>query len=151
MGYFEIGIYHTKTEFNVGTLWRSALQLGASGVFTIGKRYRKQASDTYRTTCHIPLRHFVDFSEFCVARPVGAVLVGVELSDRSIPLSKFNHPAQAIYLLGAEDHGLPPDIMEKCNAVVSIESVRQSSYNVAVAGSLVMWHRLISEGAYVPA
>ena len=39
MSYFEIGIFHTKTEQNVGTLWRSAFQLGAAGVFTIGKRY----------------------------------------------------------------------------------------------------------------
>jgi hypothetical protein len=29
MSYFEIGIYHSKKANNVGTLWRSALQLGA--------------------------------------------------------------------------------------------------------------------------
>lgn len=30
-GYFEIGVYHPKTPMNVGTLWRSAYQLGAAG------------------------------------------------------------------------------------------------------------------------
>lgn len=34
--YFAIGIYHPKTEMNMGTLWRSAYQLGASYIFTIG-------------------------------------------------------------------------------------------------------------------
>ena len=38
-GYFEIGIYRTKCDANVGTLWRSSFQLGASGIFTIGKRF----------------------------------------------------------------------------------------------------------------
>lgn len=44
-GYFEIGIYNNKTPSNLGTLWRSAYQLGAAGIFVIGQRYPKQASD----------------------------------------------------------------------------------------------------------
>jgi len=30
VSYFGIGIYQGKTESNVGTLWRSAYQLGAA-------------------------------------------------------------------------------------------------------------------------
>lgn len=140
MSYFEIGIYHSKTKENVGTLWRSAYQLGASGVFTIGRRYRQQASDTCKTPRHIPLRHFLTIEDFLVHRPVGAVLVGIEMGGT--PLHQFTHPKQAIYLLGAEDHGLPPDVIKRCNVIVSLEAVRQASYNVAVAGSLVMYDRL---------
>lgn len=138
-GYFEIGIFHTKTEQNVGTLWRSAFQLGAAGIFTIGRRYKRQSSDTYNVMNNIPLRHYEDFEDFKANRPIGAALVGVEMGG--IPLSQFTHPRNAIYLLGAEDHGLPPEIMEYCNKIVSIESVGLPSYNVAVAGSLVMYHR----------
>jgi tRNA G18 (ribose-2'-O)-methylase SpoU len=138
-GYFEIGIYHTKTKVNVGTLFRSAWQLGASGVFTIGRRYSRQASDTYNTTRNIPLRHYVTFDEFLDNRPVGALLVGVEMGGK--PLSEYSHPRNAIYLLGAEDHGLPQSIMSRCNSVVSLQAVRRASYNVAVAGSLVLYHR----------
>lgn len=39
-GYFGIGIYHTKNVLNVGTLWRSAHNFGASFIFTVGMRYR---------------------------------------------------------------------------------------------------------------
>ena len=46
-GYFEIGIYQPKYEENIGTLMRSAYQLGAAGVFTVGKRYRKQVGDVF--------------------------------------------------------------------------------------------------------
>lgn len=147
MGYFEIGIYHTKTESNVGTLWRTAYQLGAAGVFTIGKRYKQQSSDTPKAMRHIPLRHFITFEEFKQQRPIGAILVGIEMDG--IPLSGFTHPKQAIYLLGAEDHGLPPEIREYCNCIVSLESIATASYNVAVAGSIVLYDRLFSKQAPV--
>jgi len=140
MGYFEIGIYHPKTETNMGTLWRSALQLGASGVFTIGKRYRKQSTDTNAVIYNLPLRHYEDWEQFCANRPHGAQLVAVEMGG--VSLSVFAHPDCAIYVLGAEDSGLPPKILAKCQAVVALEAVGPLSYNVAVAGSVVMYHRV---------
>lgn len=138
-GFFEIGVYHSKTEQNIGTLWRSAYQLGASGIFTIGRRYRGQSSDTCQAHRHIPLRHYQDFEEFNRFRPAGAILVGVEMGG--IPIQEFTHPQRAIYLLGAEDHGLPPKIIERCNVLVSLSAVTRESYNVAVAGSIVLYHR----------
>lgn len=138
-GYFEIGIYHTKTASNVGTLWRSAYQLGASGVFTIGKRYPHQVSDTVKAFRHVPMREYLNFDNFVKSSPKSALLVGVEMGGR--PLSKFSHPERAIYLLGAEDSGLPDCITKQCNLLVSIETIRTESYNVAVAGSLIMYHR----------
>lgn len=139
MSYFEIGIYHTKTETNVGTLWRSAFQLGASGIFTIGHRYKKQSSDTTKSWKHIPLRQYESFEEFNKIRPQSAILIGVEMGG--ITLKKFKHPKQAIYLLGAEDHGLPPAILEKCNQIVSLQAINRESFNVAVAGSIIMYDR----------
>lgn len=138
-GFFEIGVYHPKTEENIGTLMRSAFQLGAAGVFTIGRRYRAQSSDTYKTLRHVPVRHFATFAEFQDARPMGARLVGIEMGGKS--LGESSHPQSAVYLLGAEDHGLPPDVLAECQQVISLDAVRVPSYNVAVAGSLVMYHR----------
>lgn len=139
-GYYEIGIYNGKTEVNIGTLWRSAYQLGASGIFTIGKRYHKERSDTTKAFRHIPMRHYSDFQQFKQFIPSNAVLVGVEMGGT--PLSNFAHPKSCIYLLGAEDYGLPEEILSECNCVVSLESINQPSYNVAVAGSIVMYSRI---------
>ena len=138
-GFFEIGVFHPKTETNIGTLMRSAFQLGAAGVFTIGRRYREQASDTLKTYRHVPVRHFETFDEFQAGRPLAARLVGVEMGGK--PLGETSHPQSAVYLLGAEDHGLPPDVLKACQQVVSLQAIRTESYNVAVAGSLVMYHR----------
>lgn len=139
-GFFEIGIYNGKTPVNLGTLWRSAYQLGAAGIFTVAHRYHPQSSDTVKAFRHIPLRQFLNFEDFQESRPRGARLVGVEMGGK--PLSKFHHPEQAIYLLGAEDNGLPGEIQDVCQNIISIESLRIESYNVAVAGSIVMYHRL---------
>jgi tRNA G18 (ribose-2'-O)-methylase SpoU len=140
MGYFEIGIYRGKHTENVGTLWRSAYQLGAAGIFTIGSAYKRQPADTAQTMQQIPLRQFATFEEFLAARPFGAVLVGIEMGGT--PLSQFCHPDKALYLLGSEIDGLPPKLLAQCNHVIALESVRSASYNVAVTGSIVMYHRV---------
>lgn len=115
-GFFAIGIYHTKTEANVGTLWRHAHMFGAAYVFTIGRRYRRQSSDTTNTPLHIPLFHYESIDE--IALPSGALLIGVELDATARPLSTYGHPICGVYLLGAEDHGLPPSILERCHSLV---------------------------------
>jgi tRNA G18 (ribose-2'-O)-methylase SpoU len=139
-GYCGIGIMAGKTEQNVGTLWRSANLLEASFIFTIGGRYRRQCSDTMQTPRHIPLWEFEDFESFCHSRPAGCGLVGIELDERARPLEGFCHPPRAIYLLGAEDVGLPSEVLECCESIVQLPG--RHSLNVAVAGSIVLYDRL---------
>jgi tRNA G18 (ribose-2'-O)-methylase SpoU len=139
-GYFGIGIYRSKTPVNVGTLWRSAYQLGAAFIFTVGKRYSQQASDTVKAWRHIPLLDFVSIDELVDGLPYSCPLVGVEMGGK--PLSGFTHPERAVYLLGAEDHGLPDAVLNRCQHIVSLEAARTESFNVAVAGSLVMYDRM---------
>lgn len=137
--YFEVGIFQPKRAQNVGTLWRSALQMGASGLFTVGRRYRSQTSDIFEASKLIPLRHYLGFQDFLDDRPAGIPLVAVEMGGER--LAAFRHPAKALYLLGAEDNGLPAWVLEKCDKVVSLEAARQPSYNLAVSGSIVLYHR----------
>lgn len=138
-GYFGIGVYHTKNELNIGTLWRSAQNFGAAFIFTIGRRYRQQASDTLKTARHIPLYHYENLEAFRAARPIDCPLVGIEQSDGSVDICDFKHPERAVYLLGAEDSGLPADVQARCNSIVHIST--PMCLNVAVAGSIVMFDR----------
>lgn len=140
-GFFEIGIYHPKTAENIGTLWRSAYQLGAAGIFVIGNRCKKQASDTTQAWRHIPLRYYPTWDEFQESRPIETPLIAIEMSEGAPMLQEFQHPERAVYLLGAEDHGLPQNVLSKCQKVIQLSSIRSASYNVAVAGTLVMYDR----------
>lgn len=138
-GYCAIGVYRGKTEHNMGTLWRSAYILGASYIFTIDKKYKKQSSDVLKAWARIPLFHYSDFDEFLKNIPYDCRLVGVELTENASFLHEFTHPKRAIYLLGAEDNGLPDFILEKCHYVIKLPG--NSSLNVAVTGSIVLHDR----------
>jgi tRNA G18 (ribose-2'-O)-methylase SpoU len=139
-GYFGIGVFHSKRAENIGTLMRSAWAFNAAFVFTIGRRYARQSSDTVDATKHVPLYHYADLAEFLATRPVDAMLVGVECGVDAIPLTQFQHPERAIYLLGAEDHGLNAAAVAACERVVVIEGARMC-LNVATAGTVVLHHR----------
>ena len=140
-GYFEIGIWHGKTGANVGTLWRSAYQLGAAGIFTIGARCQVSAADTVKTFRHIPLRQYDTIEQFKLAIPYDCPVVAVEMGGEE--LHNFTHFERCIYLLGAEDYGLSAYVLQQCHYQVSLPAIRTESYNVAVAGSLVMYDRFL--------
>ena len=141
--FFGIGILNGKTPENLGVLWRSAQNLGASFIFTIGNRYAKQACDTHNAVKSMPYFHYENFEEFYKNLPKGARLDGVELTDGAQPLETFNHPRRCVYLLGAEDHGLSNAAIEKSHFLVKFKS--QLSLNVSVAGSIVMYDRGINK------
>lgn len=140
-GYFGIGVFQPKTVTNIGTLWRSAHNFGADFIFTIGKRYEQQPSDTSKTSRHIPLFEYKTFAEFKRLLPKEAKLIAIEQDDRSIDIKKFVHPKSSVYLLGAEDYGLPKNILKQCSAIIHIES--PMCLNVAVAGSITMFSRTL--------
>jgi len=142
-GFFGIGIQNGKTPENLGVLWHSAQNMGASFIFTIGNRYAKQACDTHNAVKSMPYFHYENFEEFYKNLPKGARLVGVELTDGAQPLETFNHPRRCVYLLGAEDHGLSNAAIEKSHFLVKFKS--QLSLNVSVAGSIVMYDRGINK------
>lgn len=139
-GYFGIGIQNTKTEVNTGTLWRSAKLLGASFIFTIGRRYQRQVSDTLKAYRSIPLYNYVDFNSFYSHLPYNCFLIGIELDEKASLLKNFMHPERCVYLLGAEDNGLTKEAISKCHKLIQLPG--EFSMNVAVAGSIVMYDRI---------
>jgi tRNA G18 (ribose-2'-O)-methylase SpoU len=147
-GYHAIGIYKHKTEHNIGTLWRSAYILGASYIFTVGKKYKKQTSDVVRSWARIPLFTYDTFEDLLNNIPYDCRLVGVEIDDNAVPLHEFQHPKRAIYLLGSEDCGLPPEVREKCHFLIKLPG--NSSLNVAVTGSIVLNDRVTKNPITLP-
>ena len=121
-GFFGIGIVMGKTQGNLGTLWRSAYQLGASFTFTVGARHAKLKEDTANCWQHLPAHTYIDFDALVASAPFGCQLVAVEMGGRD--LRSFRHPPRAIYLLGAEDKGLPSAVIKACHHRIAIPSLR---------------------------
>lgn len=138
-GFCAIGIERGKTPANVGTLWRSAVCLGADFIFTIGARYPRQASDTVASWRHIPMFEYADVEDFRAHRPLDVPVVGVEMTDDAERLESFDHPERAVYLLGPEDGSLSKAALSVCQKVVRFESAY--CLNVASAGTVVLYDR----------
>jgi hypothetical protein len=74
----------------------------------------------------------------------GGRLVGVELLPEAIEIPSFRHPPQAAYVLGGERASLSSALLARCDHVVRIPT--RFCVNVAIAGALVMYDRMLSLG-----
>lgn len=137
-GYVGVGVYHPKTEANIGGLWRSAHAFGADFIFTIGPRYKHQPSDTTKAERHIPLFEFLTVDDFLAHLPKGCQVVPVEVNG-VVGLPYVKHPEKAAYLLGPEDGSLPETLMSNRKLTIRIDTAH--CLNVATAGSLVLYDR----------
>jgi tRNA (guanosine-2'-O-)-methyltransferase len=139
-GYYGIGIYHPKTTENIGTLWRTAHNFGADFIFTIGKRYKKQASDTTKAERHIPLYEYETFEDLRNHLPRGCSIIFIEQAEGAKNLKDATHPETACYILGAEDYGIPEHMMHDYQKIFINTPL---CLNVSVAGSIVIYDRHI--------
>lgn len=138
-GYCGIGVLNMKTEINYGTLFRSAFAFDADFIFLIGKRFKKQSSDTTQSHRHLPLFEYPNFDDFYSHIPYDCQLISVEICEKAKPIRIFTHPERAVYLLGKEDGSLPQDVIDKSFGVIKIPTTY--CLNVAVAGSIVLFDR----------
>lgn len=138
-GYCGIGVERAKTIANLGTLWRSALCLGADFIFTVGDRYHHQCTDTTKAYRHLPYWRFANWDDFHAHVPYDCQVVAVEVLPHAVPLETFAHPERAIYLLGPEDGSLSPQALAICQHIVRINTT--VCLNVATAGSIVLYDR----------
>ena len=144
-GYFAIGVERLSKPVNAGNLFRSAHAFGASFVFTVAGDYeRAQASDTSRMARHLPLFSYPSVAE--MALPLDCTLVGIELLDEAQELPSFRHPRRAAYVLGPERGSLSREMLLRCEQVVKIPS--SFCVNVATAGAIVMYDRLLTFGKF---
>lgn len=145
-GFCGVAILDPKHESNIGVLARSSMIFGVSFFATIGKqRYKSMSSDTTKSWKHVPFFHFNNFEDFQDHRPKDCKLVGVELTNDSINLQSFCHPERAIYLLGSEDHGIPSCYFSVLDKMIKIDTKLNISLNVSVAGSIVLYDRLLKQ------
>ncbi len=145
-GYFGIGMYKPKREMNLGGLLRSARSFGANFVFTIGARWPVQSS-SIKGERDVPVFYFETLEQFIASIPVNAELICVEQVEGAEDLRFFQHPRQAIYLLGSEDTGVPPSLMRK-HRNIFIPS--RGSLNVASAGTIIVYDRLLKASLSKP-
>lgn len=147
-GYFGIGAEGISKPMNLGNLVRSAHAFGASFVFLVDAHYtvRTAASDTAKSEHQLPVYDVADPD--ALRLPRGCQLVGCELTDDAVELPSFRHPANAAYVFGPERGSLSPRMQSRCRWVIKIPT--RFCINLAVAGAVVMYDRMLSHGRFAP-
>ena len=146
-GYFGIGVEGISKEQNVGTIARSAHSFGSSFFFAIAPDVDIEAmrvSDTSDAFQHMPYHEYAAVDDMQL--PEGCSLIGVELTDESIPLPSFRHPTRAAYVLGPEMGSLSPAMQARCDHIIQIPM--KFCVNVGVAAAIVMYDRQLSMGRW---
>ena len=128
-----IALWHVGDPGNVGTLLRAADAFGAAVALSPGcadptgpKALRASAGAVFR----VPVGRFDE-----APRPwIGLVAHGGTLLDQ-VP----RHERMTL-VLGAEREGLPPEVVERCDARATIPLATHSeSLNVAAAGAIALY------------
>lgn len=147
-GFFAVGAEGISKPMNLGNLVRSAHAFGASFVFLVNADYsvRRSRSDTSQAEFQLPVYDYDSPEELRLPR--GCRLVGCELVEDAVDLPSFRHPLNAAYVFGPERGSLSPAMLARCHHVVRIPT--RFCVNLAVAGAIVMYDRVLSLGRFAP-
>ncbi|MFQ5346243.1 MAG: RNA methyltransferase [Rhodothalassiaceae bacterium] len=151
-GYFAIGIERASKPGNVGNLIRTAHAFGAAFVFVLraglkgdaAREIARARADTANTAAAIPFYEYERLEDLVLPR--GCRLVAVEITAEATELPVFHHPLNAAYILGGERLSLSDETLARADHVIKIPT--RFSLNVATAGAIVMYDRLLSYGRF---
>ncbi len=138
----SIAVCRAKNPFNVGAIIRVAHSFLVREIFLIGTEpyYEKAAMgmQKYETIVECP-----DEDSF-LAMVKGRPLIGVERDHARTTIWEAEMPKDLVFLLGSEDAGVPPVLLDACTEVVAIPMYGiNHSYPVAIAAGMVLceWAR----------
>ncbi|WP_341218449.1 RNA methyltransferase [Neptunomonas phycophila] len=136
----SIGLVNPKSPTNVGAVLRASGCFQAEAVFYTGERYDRAErfhTDTQNRAQSIPLQRVANLIE---AVPPTTKVVCVDLVDGAVPLTRFEHPAEALYIFGPEDGTISQDIIDRADDVVYIPA--NGCLNLAATVNVVLYDRM---------
>ncbi|GII78054.1 tRNA/rRNA methyltransferase [Sphaerisporangium rufum] len=130
--------------YNVGSIFRTAAAFGAERLWLAGNatpptnpKVQKTALGTDRL---VPWEEAGSGADAVrAARQDGYTVVAVELTGDAVPLHRARLDRDVCLVLGSEDHGCSPAVLQAADEVLYIPQVgRVGSFNVGVAGAIVL-------------
>ena len=135
-----LALCHTRFDVNLGVAIRSAEAAGLREVVLIGR------ADLFRSPARgtdllLPVHHVPDAAALITwARARGYQIVAVQQTPDSVPYHRAGYPPRPLFVLGAEDEGVPPRLRTAADLVVEIPLFGAiDSLNVAAAATTVMF------------
>lgn len=141
-GEMSIAVVRAKNPFNVGAIIRVAHSFLVREIFLIGvdPYYEKAAMGMQK------YENIVDCpdEESFLQRVKGRPLIGVERDHAQCSLWEAPMPKDTVFLLGSENDGVPPSLLDACASVLAIPMYGiNHSFPVTVAAGMVLceWAR----------
>lgn len=136
-----LALCHGRIDVNIGVAVRSAEAAGFSEVFVVGGRPLMRAA--MRGTDRVMhVQQVLDGAAlFTLARAKGYQLVAVQQTPCSEPYHLADYPPKPLFMMGAEDLGLPDSLRLAADLAIEIPMFGEiDSLNVATAATTVMFH-----------
>jgi tRNA (guanosine-2'-O-)-methyltransferase len=139
-------LVNVEDPANVGSIFRLADAIGFEGLDLAGitpapphRLITKLGRNKHE---RVPWRHAPQPEALVNAmRNDGYRLVALELTTDAVPFHRFSYPEQCCLVVGHEEHGIPPAVLDLCDAAVFLPMYGKGlSLNVHVALSIVAYH-----------
>lgn len=144
---FHVAIENFHHDSNIGSVVRSANAFGAQAVHVVGrKRWNRRGAMVTDRYQHV--HHHESVEAFLTwARETGLAVVGIDITETSIPIETYAFPENAVLVFGQESTGLTPEMTAGCTDVVHITQYGSTrSINVGAAAAVAMWAWVQSAG-----
>ncbi|MDH2430558.1 RNA methyltransferase [Sphaerisporangium sp. TRM90804] len=130
--------------FNVGSIFRTAAAFGADQLWLAGNatpptnpKVQKTALGTDRLVTWHPAVPALEAVQ--AAKDDGYTVIAIELTGDAVPLHESRLDRDVCLVVGSEDHGCSPALLEAADEVLYIPQVgRVGSFNVGVAAAIVL-------------
>jgi len=138
----SVAVVRAKNPFNVGTIIRVAHSFLVREIFLIGTEpyYERASMGMHRYENIVKCPDEDAFLEAVQGRP----LVSVERDSATTTIWQADYPPNCVLLLGSENDGVPPKLLDASSLVVSIPMYGVNhSFPVSVAAGMVLceWAR----------
>ena len=143
-----LALCHTRFDINLGVAVRSAEAAGLREIFMVGRGalFRTPARGTDQV---IPIRSMADPAEMIRhARAADYQIVALQQTPVSVPFHQADYPPRPLFVVGAEDDGVPPRLRRAADLLIEIPMYGLiDSLNVAAAATCVIFHwRVVCRG-----
>lgn len=129
---------------NLGTIIRTAVAVGAKGIFllkgTVDPYNEKCVRSTMSALCNIPIFEDVTLSEFYDLVKDNTIKTYVTSLNNAKPYHTISYAKRTMVILGNEGNGVSRDIIEMCDQAITIPMYGDiESLNVSIAAALCMY------------
>jgi 23S rRNA (guanosine2251-2'-O)-methyltransferase len=136
-------------EHNLGAMLRSGLGFGVDGVIVPTRRGAGPSPVVQRVSMgaieEVPLVREGLYSALKVIHKAGIRILGANMGGT--PLGQADLRGPLALLLGGEGHGLGPELIARCDGIVSIPLAGGlESLNVSAAASILMYEKRRQDG-----